>query len=178
MAHRRPATAGGLRRIGPNWASALGIGATVLLILAGAPARAQSNNVRITKLSDVPFGTIANLGADAIQSQSVCVYANTSNDGYRITGTGSGSGGAFTLSSGGDSLDYEVQWSSSSGQFSGTQLSPNMPLTGQITSASHQTCNNGPATSASLIVVLRSSALSAATAGSYSGTLTLVVGPE
>lgn len=75
-------------------------------------------------------------------------------------------------------MTFEVQWSSAVGQNSGTTLTPNVPLTGQISAATHQTCANGPATSASLVVVLRSAALSSATAGTYNGSLTLVVGPE
>jgi hypothetical protein len=47
-----------------------------------------------------------------------------------------------------------------------------------VSTASHQTCSTGPASSASLIILLRSAALSSARAGSYNGTLTLVVGPE
>jgi hypothetical protein len=53
-----------------------------------------------------------------------------------------------------------------------------VPLTGQVSSATQQTCTNGPATSASLVVILRSAALAGATAGTYTGTVTLVVGPE
>lgn len=142
------------------------------------PAFAASNNVRITNLSDVAFGTLTNLGVDAVSSQSVCVFANTSNNGYRITASGSSSGGSFALGSGPNVLDYEVQWNSSPGQGSGTALSPNVSLTGLFTTATQQTCNSGPASSASLIVILRSSDLSGAAAGSYSGTLTLVLGPE
>ena len=51
-------------------------------------------------------------------------------------------------------------------------------LTGQVSGATHQTCNNGPASSASLIILLRSNVLSSAIAGAYNGTLTLVVGAE
>ena len=148
------------------------------LLLIAAPARAASNKVRISGLGDVAFGTIANLGLDAVQSQSVCVYADTATNGYNVTASGSGSGGAFQLASGLARLAYEVQWSSSAGQSSGVQLSPNTPLPGQTSSATQQTCNNGAATTASLILVLRSAALSSASAGSYSGTLTLVVGAE
>jgi hypothetical protein len=170
----RPAAAGGLRLPA---AAALGL-CLGLLLLQSDPAAAASNKVRITNLTDVAFGTIGNFSSDAVQSQSVCLYADTNTNGYNITATGSGSGGAFGLSSGLNSLAYDVQWNSSAGQSSGTQLTSNVPLTGQVSSATHQTCNNGPATSASLIVILRAAALSSASAGSYSGTLTLVVGPE
>jgi hypothetical protein len=47
-----------------------------------------------------------------------------------------------------------------------------------VSQAKQQTCNSGPATSASLIVIIRSAALTSADAGFYSGDLTLVIGPE
>ena len=150
----------------------------VAVLFAAQPLSAQSNNVRITQLSDVAFGSIANLGVDAIRTQNLCVFAHTATGGYRVTATGSAPSGAFALSSGSSLLDYEVQWSQSSGQSAGSMISPNVTLTGQTSQATHQTCNNGPATSASLILVLRSTALSSARAGSYSGTLTLLIGPE
>lgn len=153
------------------------IGASAVA-LAASPAFAASNKVRVTLLSDVAFGSIANLGLDASRSQSLCLYSDTNTNGYNVTATGNGPGGAFSLTTGSDALPFEVQWSASSGQNSGTQLSPNVPLTGQISSATQQTCGNGPSTTASLIILLRSNALSSAAAGTYSGTLTLVVGAE
>jgi hypothetical protein len=147
------------------------------LAVYGSPALA-ADKVRISGLADVSFGTIGNLGADAVRSQSLCLYSNSSTNGYNVTATGGGPGGSFLLSSGGLSLPYEVQWSSSAGQSSGIKLNPNVPLTGQVSAATQQACGSGPASSASLIVVLRSSALSSATAGAYSGTLSLLVAPE
>jgi len=149
-----------------------------LLLLCAAPADAASNKVRITSLSDVAFGTVANLSSDAVQSQSLCLYADTATNGYNVRAFGSGGAGAFTLTSGSNTLPFEVQWSPSSGQSSGVQLSPNVALSGQVSAATQQTCNSGPATSASLVVILRTAALSSAAAGSYSGSLTLVIGPE
>jgi hypothetical protein len=145
--------------------------------LTASCAVADSNNVRISGLSDVAFGSVGSL-ADSISSQSICVYANTATRGYHISASGSSSGGAFALASGPDLLSYEVQWSPSPGQSSGTQLSPNVPLTGLVSTATQQTCNSGPAAAASLILIVRSTAASSAAAGSYSGTLSLVVGPE
>jgi len=156
-------------------AVAVGLASTLLI---PAAAMAASNKVRITNLTDVAFGSLANLSVDAVRSQSVCLYADTNTNGYSITATGTGPSGAFQLTSGAAAMDYEVQWSSSAGQSGGASLAPNMPLTGQVSPATHQTCANGPATSASLILLLRSSALSSARAGTYNGTLTLIVGPE
>jgi hypothetical protein len=157
----------------------LGTAATALAaLLVPAPLSAQSNNVRITKLSDVSFGALANLGVDASMARNICVFANTTGNRYRVTATGSAPGGAFALTSGAALLNYEVQWNASSGQSSGLQLSPSTAQTGLVSGASQQTCNSGPATTASLIVFLRSTALSSATAGSYSGTLTLIIGAD
>jgi hypothetical protein len=158
--------------------TALALCTALLPALIAAPTFAASNKVRITNLSDVSFGTIANLSLDAVVSQSVCLYADTNTNGYNVTASGTGAAGAFALSSGTASLPYDVEWSNSAGKTSGTQLTANVPLTGQVSAATHQSCSNGPASSASLILVLRSAALSSASAGTYSGTLTLLVGPE
>jgi hypothetical protein len=158
--------------------AALALLAAVASLLGNGPVQAASNKVRITKLVDVSFGTVANLGADAVQGQSVCVYADTNTNGYNITGIGTGPDGSFQLSSGAASMSFDVLWNSSAGQSSGTQLAPNVPLTGQVSAAAHQTCSTGPVSSASLVVVLRSAALSSAAAGSYNGSLTLLVGAE
>ena len=154
------------------------LGAALALALPAWSELVAGNNVRITGLSDVAFGTIATLSSDSVRSQSICVFSNSPTNGYNIKATGSGSGGAFTLSSGSNALAYEVQWSPLSGQSSGTTLSPNVALTGQVSSATQHACNSGPASSASLIVILRAAQLSAASAGTYSGTLTLLVAPE
>jgi hypothetical protein len=149
----------------------------VSLFVSATPGLAASN-VRITGLSDAAFGTITNLGTDSIKAQNICVFSNTATSGYHVTANGSGTSGAFTLASGANTLAYQVQWSASSGQTTGTQLSPNVALTGLTSVATQQACNSGPASSASLIVILRSTALLSATAGTYNGTLTLVIGPE
>jgi hypothetical protein len=153
---------------------------TGLVALAAAPAQA-ANSVRISGLSDVAFGSISNFTVDAVSSQSVCLYAKSPpSNNYRVTASGSGTGGAFLLSSGTATLPFEVQWSDTPGKSAGTQLLANQPLTAQhsTSSGSADDCSKGPATTASLIIVLRSAAVSAASSGTYSGTLTLLVAPE
>jgi hypothetical protein len=146
------------------------------IALIGAPAGAQSNNVRITGLADVAFGSLT--GGDVTRAQNVCAFSSTSTKGYRVTASGSGASGAFTLANGAHTLAYEVQWNKLSGQTAGTGLSPNVALTGQTSTATQQQCNSGPATSASLILIVRGTSAAAASGGNYSGTLTLVLGPE
>lgn len=153
----------------------------------GSTSAAAAAKVRLTGLTDLAFGTIADLTTDAALSENVCVYSNSATNGYHVTATGTGTGGAFTLASLtaktgpngiAHTLAFDVAWNSASGQSSGTLLSPNVPLTGQVSTAKQQTCNSGPATTASLIIILRAAALSSARADDYQGTVTLVVGPE
>jgi hypothetical protein len=150
----------------------------LLLAALASPMPASAQKVRVTNLSDVDFGLLANLQSDARRSQDICLYSSSTGSLYSITASGSGSGSAFALNNGAATLPFEVQWSSQSGQTSGTSLTPNVPVTGQTSSATHQFCNGGPPTSASLTVILRSAALSQAREGNYSGTLTLLVAAE
>ena len=167
----------GARRAGVRAGLSLALCALLQTVCAD-PAGAASNNVRITGLSDVAFGTLANLSVDAVRTENICAFANSATNGYNVRASGSGSGGAFTLASGTDTLPFDLQWNDSAGQSSGTQMTANVALTGQVSTATQQSCNSGPAVSASLIVILRSAALSSATAGSYNGSVTLVIGPE
>ena len=161
----------------PHFRRVLGLSLAAALSASSAPA-AAADKVRLTNLSDLAFGTVTNLMMDAVRAENVCIYSTSRTNGYHVIASGTGPGGAFELSSGTDTLAFDVAWSNTSGQSSGSLLTPNVPLTGQVSSATQQTCNSGPATTASLVVILRSAALSSATAGTYNGTLTLVVGPE
>lgn len=139
-------------------------------VVVSAPAAAQG--LLINHLSDVGFGTIANLQTDHVQSQSVCAFSGLLGGRYSISATGSGSGGAFTLANGAKTLPYEVQWSTTAGQTSGMALTPGSTLTGQtmlLGCPVLQTANS------SLIIILRGTSLSSATAGSYNGSLTLIL---
>lgn len=147
-------------------------------LLWALPSPAAAQKVRITNLSDVNFGLLSNLQADARQSQNICLFSQSSGGRYSITATGSGAGSSFTLSNGSNSLAYEVEWSDQSGQTTGTSLAPAVAATGRASSATQQTCNSGPAASASLTIVLRSAALAQAREGNYSGSLTLLVAAE
>ena len=142
-------------------------------IAAFAAASAASGQaVLVSGLSDIGFGTITSFGADRTQSQSICAYSGLLGGRYTVAATGSGAAGAFTLANGAARLPYEVQWSTSSGQTSGTNLSPGVPLGGQTMLLS---CPILQTTNASLTVVLRAAALSSATAGAYTGTLTIIL---
>jgi len=144
---------------------------------ASAPARAAADKARITALSDVPFGLIPGT-TDQTASQNLCAYSSSNTGGYNVTAVGNGNGGAFTLSSGAASLAYDVLWAGSANQAGGTALVPGTATSGFTSTASQQTCNSGPSTSASLTVVIRSATLTSAMAGSYIGTLQITIAPE
>ena len=158
--------------------SRAGLGAGLFLALASYPLPAAAEKARITNISDVSFGLISNLQSDSRQSQNLCVFSQGTGGAYSISASGSGAGSTFALTSGTDSLAYEVEWSSQSGQTTGTSLASGVPLTGQTSAATQQSCNSGPAISASLTIVLRASQLSQARQGNYSGSLTLLVAAE
>lgn len=158
----------------------LHIASSVLIagLLAAVPQVAHGQKVRISKLSDVAFGAISNLSTDVSQAQNLCAFTQSVTGNYLVTATGGGADSAFVLSSGSAQLAYEVQWASSANQANGIPLAVGVPLTGVPSAATQQTCNAGPASSASLIVILRASQLGAAQAGTYSGGLTLMIAPE
>lgn len=155
----------------PCWALALVLIGTGL---ADAPAAAV-DRARISGLGDVAFGVI-NATTDQSTSQSVCAFSTVG--GYSVVATGSGSGGAFTLTSGSATLPYDVLWSASAGQTGGTTLVAGTAVSGLTSLATHQTCNSGPSASASLTIRIRSADLISARAGSYSGTLQITIAPE
>lgn len=151
----------------------------VCSIMSSAGQASAADKVRISSLSDLSFGIITNFAADSVRSQSLCLYAKSPPlDQYRITASGSGPGGSFELDSGSDTLPYEVQWSDIAGQSGGAPLVANQALSGQQGTASTDDCSRGAATTASLVVVIRSAAVSAASSGTYTGILTLLVAPE
>ena len=152
-----------------------------LLLAAAVLARgtdAAAQQVRIRQLNDVTFNTVSAAPVDQSQADNLCIYSTTATGRYTITARGSGSGNAFTLSSGSNLLPFEVQWAASANQSSGTALSPNVALTATTTNRTNFNCNQTASLTASLIVVLRAGAQQAVQAGTYSGTLTLLVAPN
>jgi hypothetical protein len=145
--------------------------------LASTPARAAPTKARISGLGEVAFGLIAGT-SDQSASQNLCAFSANDTNLYSVTATGSGTGGTFALSSGAGQLPYDVLWAAAPDQTGGTQLVAGTAAPGFLSNATQQTCNSGPAASASLTVVIRSATLMAAAAGDYSGTLQVTIAPE
>lgn len=148
------------------------------LMAAAQPSAAHAaDKARLTQLSDVAFGLITGMGDQAI-SQNLCAFSASATNTYSVIGNGSGPDGTFALTGGPAPLAYDVLWASSANQASGTALLAGAPSSGFVSTASQQSCNSGPASSATLTIVIRASTLSSASAGSYSGALQITIAPE
>ena len=156
--------------------------ATLLLIplaaslLSASPSFAQSEKVRLSGLGDVSFGSLG-YGGDVISAQSLCAFSSMRSAGYTIVPIGDGANGELILRSGLNLLDFDVLWSPLASQTNGDQLIAMQMSQAYTTDAQHHRCMNGPSSTASLIVRIRSQDISAARAGVYSGSLTLILGP-
>lgn len=145
-------------------------------VMAG-PGYAQSNKVRVSGLQDVNFGTLPS-SSDAISSQSLCVFVGTATSTYSVSAMGSGNGGAFSLTGSGSDLSIDVMWSEVASQQSGDILVSSVPSRIYTSSASHQRCNRAPIATASLVIRARETEISRASAGTYSGAITLIISPS
>ena len=149
-----------------------------MAIVCAIVSPAQAQLVQLTELTDISFGTVVSVTSDVSQSQTVCAYSSALFSSYSVRATGSGASGAFTLSAGGSTLAYEVQWNSAPNQASGTQLVAGLAQSGFVSQGVLAGCTLGLSRSGSLTVILRSAALSVAQAGHYAGTLTVMISPN
>jgi hypothetical protein len=147
-----------------------------LLLIAGAAgvaAPGQAQLVQVSQLKDVAFGIVGTASAVS-RSQNVCVEMLALVNYYSVTATGSGTDGSFRLADGANTLAYDVQWSDATNQTVGTALVAGR-ATGNFAAGS---CVFGLTTSASLITAISLATLTGATAGTYRGTLTLLIAPQ
>lgn len=128
--------------------------------------------VLISSLDDVDLGVWDGQSAMAGADPN-CVWSTTG--GYNITGIGSGTNGAFTITNGNDELTYTATWEDSSNK-KAKKLKVNKALTGRLTDADTQDCNG--TTNATIAIDINKGRLNSANAGLYTGTLTLIVAVE
>jgi hypothetical protein len=126
-------------------------------------------DVQITKLDDLSFGSWGGTG-NLEQTDQVCVY-NTVDANYAVSA--STPSGFFRMNDGGNVLPYEIRFQGSSGGFVEIDNSP----TG-FTAANTTSANCGGGTNATLKITVTESALSGASPGNYSGTLSLLIEPN
>jgi hypothetical protein len=143
--------------------------------LSFAPQAAAQ--VQISGLSDLPLGVWSGSG-DLEGIVDHCVRGPQGGR-YAIQATGVGSGGTFVLLSGPGSLPFQVDYSDDGGGWS--QMSPGVPLTGQRGAPNQnqfERCLAGQTSPQRVRVRVLAQDMGAAVAGSYDGSLTLLVTPE
>ncbi|NOX50755.1 MAG: hypothetical protein GXP16_09500 [Gammaproteobacteria bacterium] len=129
-----------------------------------------ADQVRISGMSDIllPF-----TGGDAIGASDACIYRNTTGT-YQIIATGDGAGGAFTLTDGTTPVAYAPTFDDGTGA---SALVSATALTAQSGADNEINCAN-TGLNASVGVTVDGTDAAALAAGTYAGTLTLVVSPE
>ncbi|MEM6638801.1 MAG: hypothetical protein AAF610_02775 [Pseudomonadota bacterium] len=163
-------------------ALAMGLGSTALAATDGAVGfnstgtvditLAVNDEVRISNLTDINLGVFA--GADAVGSTAACVYRNGTG-AYRITATGSGAGGAFSLTDGTNSVNYAVEFDDGTGSLAMGTATPLIGRTGADPASATCATTGNNATVTTTVAAADGAALPA---GTYTGTLTLLVAPE
>lgn len=134
------------------------------------------------QISDMPevldFGTYSGSG-DLNQTDDVCVWTNVSNGTYKVTASGSGTEGAFTVARGETAtVAYQVWWRPSldggveyvqleSGEASASQSGAN---------TESPSCSSG-GKSATFKVLFKRNTLLSSPPGEYRGTLSLMIAP-
>lgn len=155
--------------------SALAVGALAALALAtAAPAGAQARpQILINQIDDVPLGTWFGIG-DMSQIMRFCVGTHGNGRRFRLTATGSASGGAFRINNGASQLPFSLEINDGAGWqslASGNSLGP-------LQGTNINKCQDRTEEPLQLRVTLRQSDLATASSGLYSGTVSLMVVPE
>jgi len=134
---------------------------------------AISPMILISGLNNLLFPLFS--GTDISTSDDLCIYRNTPGD-YRITSTGSGPAGVFTLSNGVATLPYTATWNDRN---STTALTANGTLTTRRNSTQLSTdCNFGANNNATIALTITAANINGKPQGIYTGILTLIVAPE
>lgn len=157
---------------------------------AALTCEAQADQMRISNLSTLTMPMWIIGDPDVVLDELVCIYReNTSGTdrSYAITAIGDGPG--FALTNPPYSLIYNVTWNDGgAGNPTGGSTSTlvnNIALSG-LTNArikedvptNSDDCNGGASPTAQLRITVTNAHLQAAPAGTYSGTLTLVLAPN
>lgn len=129
-------------------------------------------SILISQVDDIDLGSYS--GTDMQASDSLCVY-QTAGASYAISALGSGPSGSFAISNGSVDIPLHLSWDDG---ISKETLAPGAILSGRTSANSGSaSCNSGAANNATLEVTIMETDILAnnVSAGSYSGTLTLIV---
>jgi len=174
--------------------AALALAATASLLDAGE-AHAQANNcmggapnpcTQITAMSDFALGTWNGLDNISVtQRHCVRVSGNAAQPGLlysvTLTSVGASAGGNLRFTSGPMELPYSITYANADGSNATTITTNGGSASGfnGITRANQSACTSNPsATGQRMTLTITTTQLNSALAGSYSGTLQIVVAPQ
>lgn len=130
--------------------------------------------MQISGLNDITFPPFTGAN-NLVGNDSFCVYRNSTGT-YQVTLTGSGTGGAFTITNGIDIVPYSVTWND---LVATANVTANTTLTGrQSVFYLNTDCNGGTNNNGTIELTALAANLSAVSFGTYTGALTIMVAPE
>ena len=141
----------------------------LLLLQALPPNTSEAQQVKISGFTNISLGPWTGSG-DVSGENSLCIYNQATPD-YRVRARGGGPGNSFVLSSAGGDVAYEVRFKESGGSY----VSLTADSFQNFTNANTADVSCGGVSNANLEVRVTAAALSSATAGNYSGTLTVLL---
>lgn len=131
-------------------------------------------DVRISKLDDTNFGTVASFQTLSNEDK-VCVY-NSASSLYQLTAYGTGAASSFSLSNGTAQLPFLVKYREGQGAYVNLAAGQPSAVFSQAETR-RETCGGAGATNASVLIEILGSDLTNAHEGSYSGVVTLILSP-
>lgn len=129
--------------------------------------------VRITSMADFAFGTYT--GTGALDSNDDVNVASNYTGTYQVVLTGSGAASAFTITNGTQTIAYSVAYNKATGIAGGVAATSGTAITAQtgvVKPLATATLNGN------IRVQMTQANIQAVDAGTYTGTLTIVVTPE
>jgi hypothetical protein len=109
-------------------------------------------------------------------NRNLCLYRSAAPLQFSVTATGTGAGGAFTLSSGGNTIPYLVFFNNNTGTTGEQSLTSGIPRSFTLNNNSTQNCTAG--NNGNYHVRILGSAIQAVPAGTYTGTLQIMMAPN
>ena len=147
--------------------------ACILLLTGGLAATPAAAQTALTNTFNDLAGTWDGTNQVQLEDQ-ICVAASTG--GYSVTITGSGASSAFTVASGAKTIAYTVEFKDATKAYA--TVTSNVPMAGFTTGRTNTTSCSGANAAAFYRVTLSPTNLAAATAGTYTGTVTVRITPQ
>ena len=165
--------------------------AAIVSLLGAGEAHAQANNCnrgapnpckQITAVSDFALGTWNGLD-NIVVTMRHCVRASGNSTLYSVTLTsvGASAGGNLRFTSGPMELPYSITYANADGSNATTITANGGSANGftGVTRANQAACTSNPsATGQRMTLTITTTQLNSALAGSYSGTLQILIGPN